>query len=127
MVQTYCFPEGHPEGRGDMNLSSRFNTENPPFVDLTDVAAVLGGSNRSDIYAVESINDQFIYIYRTAPKIWMKLEQGVKGIQPSRRKSTSTVIKPNGTIYIFGGRIEKDMGSDTLILYNELYEFDTIL
>ncbi|CAG8593563.1 14612_t:CDS:2, partial [Cetraspora pellucida] len=140
-----------------LDLSSQFDTENPPFVDLTNGtsrmfygnekgAAVLGGSNRSDIYliggtqlnfsmvnwnATDQINwnatDQFIYIYRTSANIWTKFEQGVKGIQPSRRRSTSTVIKPNGTIYIFGGRIEKDMASDNLTLYNELYEFDTIL
>ncbi|RIB01665.1 hypothetical protein C2G38_972399 [Gigaspora rosea] len=56
-----------------------------------------------------------------------RLQQGVKGTQPSRRRSTSTVIKPNGTIYIFGGRVELDLGSPTLQLYNDLYEFHTIL
>ncbi|CAG8459035.1 13970_t:CDS:2, partial [Racocetra fulgida] len=167
IIQTYCFPEGHPEGRGGhesvqvndklyfmggsrlisqsnpkrynlsnevfyLDLSSQFNIRNPPFVDLTNGtsqmlygnekgAAVLGGSNRSDVYLIGgtqlrlstlnwNVTDQFIYIYRTIPKIWTKLEQGIKGTQPSRRRSTSTVIKPNGTIYIFGGRVEQDMG-----------------
>ncbi|CAG8525698.1 33615_t:CDS:2 [Gigaspora margarita] len=138
-----------------LDLSSLFNTANPPFTDLTDGKmlygnekgiAVLGGSSRSDIYLVggtqvnlstinwnvtnQTINwnvtDQFIYIYKTVPNTWTKLQQGVKGTQPSRRRSTSTVIKPNGTIYIFGGRVEQDMGSSTLMLYNDLYEFDTI-
>ncbi|CAG8529948.1 9125_t:CDS:2 [Gigaspora margarita] len=109
--------------------------------------AVLGGPAQSDIYLIGgtqlnlstinwnvtsqiinwNVTEQFIYIYKTIPKIWTKLGIGVKGTQPSKRRSTSTVIKPNGTIYIFGGRIELDMGSNTLILYNELYEFDTIL
>ncbi|CAG8722938.1 27554_t:CDS:2, partial [Racocetra persica] len=181
IIRTYCFPEGHPEGRGGhesvqvndklyfmggsrlilqsnpkrynlsnevfyLDLSSQFNNRNPPFVDLTNGAAVLGGSDKSDVYLIGgtqlnlstlnwnvtdqiinwNVTDQFIYIYSTIPKIWTKLEQGIKGTQPSRRRSTSTVIKPNGTIYIFGGRVEQDMGSDMLILYNDLYEFDTI-
>ncbi|CAG8497639.1 4266_t:CDS:2 [Dentiscutata erythropus] len=141
-----------------LDLSSQFDIENPPFIDLTNGTsrmfygnekgtAILGGSDQSTIYLIggtqvnlttinwnlstQLINwnatDQFIYIYKTVPKVWTKLGQGVKGIQPSRRRSTSTVIKPNGTIYIFGGRVELDMASNTLILYNDLYQFDTIL
>ncbi|CAG8543795.1 43487_t:CDS:2 [Gigaspora margarita] len=189
IVETCCFLDGRPEGRGGeesvqvndriyymggsrlisslkrynlsdevfyLDLSSLFNIANPPFTDdgtsrmlygNEKGTAVLGGSSRSDIYLVggtqvnlSSINwnvtnqtinwsvaDQFIYIYKTVPNTWTKLQQGVKGTQPSRRRSTSTVIKPNGTIYIFGGRVEQDMGSPTLRLYNDLYEFDTIL
>ncbi|CAG8625844.1 13378_t:CDS:2, partial [Dentiscutata heterogama] len=140
-----------------LDLSSQFDTENPPFTDLTDGtsrmfygnekgAAMLGGSDQSDIYLIDgtqvnlstinwnatdkinwNVTDQFIYIYKTVPKTWTKFGQGVKGIQPSRRRSTSTVIKPNGTIYIFAGRVELDMGASTLTLYNDLYQFDTIL
>ncbi|RIB26404.1 hypothetical protein C2G38_2163477 [Gigaspora rosea] len=110
-------------------------------------AAVLGGSSRSDMYLVGgtqvnlstinwnvtnqtinwSVTDQLIYIYKTVPNVWTRLQQGVKGTQPSRCRPTSTVIKPNGTIYIFGGRVELDMGSPNLQLYSDLYEFDTIL
>ncbi|CAG8513704.1 6209_t:CDS:2, partial [Dentiscutata erythropus] len=143
-----------------LDLSTQFDTENPPFTDLTDVtsrmlygnekgAAVLGGLNKSNIYLIGgtqvnlstinwnvtnqiinwNVTDQFIYIYKTKTVSlgWGNLEQGVKGTQPSRRRSTSTVINSNGTIYIFGGRVELDMGSSTLILYNDLYQFDTIL
>ncbi|CAG8649900.1 5267_t:CDS:2, partial [Racocetra fulgida] len=78
--------------------------------------------------ATDQINlnatDQFIYINGTAPKIWTKLEQGVKGIQPSRRRSTSTVIKPNGTIYIFSGRIENDMVINQTTVYPNLLKLD---
>ncbi|CAG8449899.1 12858_t:CDS:2 [Dentiscutata heterogama] len=123
-----------------LDLSTQFATENPQFTDLTDVtsrmlygnekgAAVLGGLNKSNIYLIGgtqvnlstinwnvtnqiinwNVTDQFIYIYKS--ETWRRLEQGVKGIQPSRRRSTSTVIKTDGTIYIFGGRIELDMAS----------------
>ncbi|CAG8575468.1 5279_t:CDS:2, partial [Gigaspora rosea] len=61
--KAYCFLDGHPEGRGGEDLSSQFNTANPPFIDLTDGnsrmpygnekgTAVLGGSSQSDIYLI---------------------------------------------------------------------------
>ncbi|RIB15167.1 hypothetical protein C2G38_2143709, partial [Gigaspora rosea] len=65
-------------------------------------------------------------MYRAVYQSWLVPEQGINGTQPSRRRSTSTVIDSNGIAYIFGGRVELDMASDKLILYNEMYIFNTI-
>ncbi|CAG8466538.1 21125_t:CDS:2 [Dentiscutata erythropus] len=80
-----------------------------------------------EIFKTYNATDQMIFIYRHAARTWRQLGQGVIGTQPSRRRSTSTVVDKNGKIYIFGGRIEFDMFSHPLILYNDLYTFDTTL
>ncbi|CAG8673481.1 14980_t:CDS:2, partial [Dentiscutata heterogama] len=80
-----------------------------------------------EIFKTYNATDQMIFIYRHAARTWRQLGQGVIGTQPSRRRSTSTVVDQNGKIYIFGGRIEFDMFSHPLILYNDLYTFDTTL
>ncbi|KAF0462679.1 galactose oxidase [Gigaspora margarita] len=80
-----------------------------------------------EIFNTYNATDQMIFRYRPASRNWSPFGQGVSGTQPTRRRSTSTVIDQKGIIYIFGGRIEFDMFSHTLILYNELYTFDTTL
>ncbi|CAG8537941.1 7459_t:CDS:2 [Dentiscutata erythropus] len=79
------------------------------------------------IFNTYNATDQMIFLYRPASRAWSTLGQGVIGTQPTRRRTTSTVIDQNGKIYIFGGRVEFDMFSHTLILYNDLYTFDTTL
>ncbi|CAG8550896.1 6375_t:CDS:2, partial [Racocetra fulgida] len=198
IFQTYCFPEGHPEGRGGhesvlvndklyfmggsrlvpklnpkrynlsdevfyLDLSLQFTTRNPPFIDLTDGTSRMffgneKGSDKSDVYLIGgtqlnlatlnwsvtnqvinwNVTEEFIFIYRTVPKIWTKLFQGVKGTQPPRRRSTSTVIKPNdntpsprshstatllpnGKIVYIGGVSQDTPGSQTnLIIMTEV-------
>ncbi|CAG8709928.1 6311_t:CDS:2, partial [Racocetra persica] len=65
-----------------------------------------------------------IFVYRPTAQSW-KIPD-IKGGPPIRRRSTSTVISQNGTIYIFGGRAEHDTGSPDLILFNDTYIYNTV-
>ncbi|CAG8657112.1 3046_t:CDS:2, partial [Cetraspora pellucida] len=81
----------------------------------------------NEIFKTYNSTDQMVFIYRHTARNWRPFGQGVVGTQPTRRRSSSTVIDKNGIIYIFGGRIEFDMASYPLILYNDMYTFDTNL
>ncbi|CAG8460408.1 11080_t:CDS:2 [Scutellospora calospora] len=70
--------------------------------------------------------DKFIYYYRPNATIW-SYPQNQRGIVPTRRRSTATVINKKGVMYIFGGRVQVDTGSPIFTCYNDLYSFDTVL
>ncbi|CAG8785119.1 10185_t:CDS:2, partial [Dentiscutata erythropus] len=79
-----------------------------------------------EISKTYNVTDKFIFYYQPYAKSWSyPLHQ--KGMQPVRRRSTSTVIDQKGILYIFGGRVQVDTGSPIFICFNDLYTFDTVL
>ncbi|CAG8838869.1 5213_t:CDS:2, partial [Racocetra persica] len=78
----------------------------------------------NEISKTYNTTDQFVFFYQSHAKSW---SYPLSGTPPSRRRSTSTVISQNGTIYIFGGRVQEDTGSPIFVCYNDLYAFDPVL
>ncbi|CAG8565000.1 19207_t:CDS:2 [Dentiscutata erythropus] len=111
-----------------LDLSSPPDIDNLSFIDLTNTspmlygiskgAALASGIGKSYIILIggtqqdinmpqQNITDQFVFVYNVHSQNW----EIVQGAQPTRRSSISTVID--------------QFASDTNILYNELYSFDT--
>ncbi|RIB26413.1 hypothetical protein C2G38_266638 [Gigaspora rosea] len=128
-----------------LDLSSRFNIDSPPFTDLSDISRMPFGSEKGStvlgdsgqrIYLVSGLqqnmatfnynaSDSTLWIYTINSQHWHTSGPGTHGTLLPRRRSTSTIINSKNVIYIFGGRVELDTGSSVLIIYEDLFTFDT--
>ncbi|CAG8578251.1 12946_t:CDS:2, partial [Gigaspora rosea] len=128
-----------------LDLSSRFNIDSPPFTDLSDISRMPFGSEKGStvlgdsgqrIYLVSGVqqnmatfnynaSDSTLWIYTINSQHWHTSGPGTHGTLLPRRRSTSTIINSKNVIYIFGGRVELDTGSSVLIIYEDLFTFDT--
>ncbi|KAF0444821.1 galactose oxidase [Gigaspora margarita] len=68
-----------------------------------------------------------LWIYNINSQHWDTSGPGTYGPSLPRRRSTATVIDKNGVIYIFGGRVEVDTGSDVFTIFDDFLTFDTLL
>ncbi|CAG8480186.1 13987_t:CDS:2 [Cetraspora pellucida] len=74
-------------------------------------------SNRAD-------GELNVLIYHPTEQSWFPIRK-TNGGPTIRRRSTSTVISQDGKIYMFGGRAEIDTGSPDVVLFNEIYIYNT--
>ncbi len=50
----------------------------------------------------------------------------IKGTPPKRRRQANNVIDDTGKMYIFGGAIDKNLGSPTTTYFNDMVILDTV-
>ncbi|CAG8718990.1 16271_t:CDS:1, partial [Racocetra fulgida] len=129
-----------------LDLSSPFTVDSPPFTDLSATSrmpfgsekgtAVLGNSGVR-IYLVGGVQQNMatfgynatnstLWMYNLNSQRWEVHGTGVKGAQLPMRRSTATVIDENGTIFILGGRVAVDTGSDVFTIFDDFFTFDTL-
>ncbi len=126
-----------------MDVSLKFNANDPKFVDLTFTAGIPFKSSGEDVVLIKNDNETTIYLFggmnfdliddkllSEAPFVYMfNLKSGrwsipvTKGEMPDKRTNMKAVIDDTGKIYIFGGasfrsitlKIDKYF-NDTIIL-----------
>ncbi|RIB18503.1 hypothetical protein C2G38_2184406 [Gigaspora rosea] len=127
-----------------LNISSSFTVDLPPFTDLSDRSrmpfgsekgtTVLGG-NGQRIYLIGGVQQNMVtsdynatnsilWIYTINTQQWNTSGSGTHGTLLPRRRSTGTIIDSKNIIYIFGGKVELDMGSSVFTIFDDLFTFD---
>ncbi|RIB30476.1 hypothetical protein C2G38_2136344 [Gigaspora rosea] len=74
----------------------------------------------SDYNATNSI----LWIYTIYTQQWNTSGSGTHGTLLPKHRSTGTIIDSKNIIYIFGGKVELDMGSSVLTIFDDLFTFD---
>ncbi|KAF0490227.1 galactose oxidase [Gigaspora margarita] len=130
-----------------LDLSSSFTVNLPPFTDLSAISRMPFGCERGTtvlgysgvrIFLVGGVQQNMVtfgynttnsslWIYNINSQKWDTNGPGTYGPPLPRRRSTATVIDKNGVIYIFGGRVGVDTGSDVFIMFDDLFTLDTSL
>ncbi|RIB03234.1 hypothetical protein C2G38_803625 [Gigaspora rosea] len=130
-----------------LELSSPFTVNLPPFTDLSAISRMpfgcergttVLGNNGVRIFLVGGVQQNMetfgynttnssLWIYNLNSQKWDTNGPGTYGPPLPRRRSTATVIDKNGVIYIFGGRVGVDTGSDVFIVLDDLFTLDTSL
>ncbi|CAG8564580.1 1850_t:CDS:2, partial [Dentiscutata heterogama] len=130
-----------------LDLSSSFSVDLPPFTDLSATSRMPFGSERGTtvlgisgvrIFLVGGVQQNMetfsynttnssLWIYNINSQNWDTSGPGTYGPPLPRRRSTATVIDKNGVIFIFGGRVGPDTGSDVFIVLDDLFTLDTTL
>jgi len=121
-----------------LDVSQPFNSENPPWVDLTSSAAIpfkgswftvsLINNNDPTIYLFGgtmndpvSNNDSFVSFVHTFNPQTLKWDiPTTKGEIPTRRRNIQAVSDNSGKVYIFGG-----YNDTTNTVFNNMIIFDT--
>ncbi|KAF0559897.1 galactose oxidase [Gigaspora margarita] len=131
----------------NLDLSSSFNVDLPPFTDLSDNSripfgsekgtAVLGGNGQriyliggvqqNMVTSVYNATNSILWVYTIKTQQWSNSGSGTNGTPLPRRRSTGTIIDSKNVIYIFGGKVELDMGSSVFTIFDDLFTFDTNL
>ncbi|CAG8442533.1 3021_t:CDS:2, partial [Scutellospora calospora] len=129
-----------------LDLSSQFSVDLPPFTDLsstsripfgTEKGTTVIGNNGIRIFLVGGVQQDMttfgynttnssFWIYNMNSQKWGLSEQGTTGQPMPRRRSTGTVIDTKGVIYIFGGRVEVDIGSSVFTIFDDLFTFNIL-
>ncbi|CAG8609997.1 15608_t:CDS:2 [Cetraspora pellucida] len=130
-----------------LDLSSPFTVDSPPFTDLSATSKMpFGGEKGKTVLGTSSIRiflvggvqqnmatfaynvtNSSLWIYNVNSQLWDVPGPGTNGPPLPMRRSTATVIDKNGMIYIFGGRVEVDTGSDVFTIFDDFFTFDTLL
>ncbi|CAG8546178.1 15293_t:CDS:2 [Cetraspora pellucida] len=130
-----------------LELSSSFTVDLPPFTDLSATSRVPFGCEKGTMvlgvygirmYLVGGVQQDMttfgynttnssLWIYIVNSQKWDIPGPGTAGIPLPRRRSTATTIDKNGVIYIFGGRVEVDTGSNVFTIFDDFFTFDTVL
>ncbi|CAG8444894.1 14315_t:CDS:2 [Dentiscutata heterogama] len=128
-----------------LDLSKSFTVDLPPFTDLSansrmpfgsEKGTTVLGDNGQRIYLVGgeqqnmttfnyNASDSILWIYSINSQKWSTSGPGTQGTILPRRRSTATVIDSKNVIYIFGGRVELDMGSNVFTIFDDFFTFDT--
>ncbi|RIB26420.1 hypothetical protein C2G38_2065041 [Gigaspora rosea] len=128
-----------------LDLSSQFNIDSPPFTDLSDISRMPFGSEKGStvlgdngqrIYLVGGVqqnmatfnynaSDSVLWIYTIKSRQWNISGSGTHGTLMPSRRSTATIINSKSVIYIFGGKVALDMGSNVFTVFDDLFTFDT--
>ncbi|RIB30471.1 hypothetical protein C2G38_2026816 [Gigaspora rosea] len=127
-----------------LDLSSSFTVDLTSFTDLSDSSrmpfdseegtTVLGG-NGQRIYLIGGVQqnmatsdynatNSILWIYTIYTQQWNTSGSGTHGTLLPRRRSTGTIIDSKNIIYIFGGKVELDMGSSVFTIFDDLFTFD---
>ncbi|CAG8680700.1 17020_t:CDS:2, partial [Dentiscutata heterogama] len=130
-----------------LDLSSSFSVDLPPFTDLSATSRMPFGSEKGTtvlgnrgirIFLIGGVQQNMetfgynttnssLWIYNINSQHWDTSGPGTYGPPLPRRRSTATVIDKNGVIYIYGGRVEVDTGSDVFTIFDDFFTFDTLL
>ncbi|CAG8501962.1 10721_t:CDS:2 [Cetraspora pellucida] len=132
-----------------LDLSSPFTVDSPPFTDLSATSRMPFGSEKGKtVLGANSIRiflvggggvqqnmatfayngtNSSLWIYNVNSQLWDVPGPGTNGPPLPMRRSTATVIDKNGMIYVFGGRVEVDTGSDVFTIFDDFFTFDTLL
>ncbi|CAI2176086.1 2118_t:CDS:2 [Funneliformis geosporum] len=122
-----------------LDVSRPFDKSNKPWVYLTSIpfgslwatVAYNNINNDSNIYLfggymIDEFGDLFtsiIHRFNINSSTWSIPTVG--GNSPERRRSMKAVSN-NGKLYIFGGKIDEQLGSQTTHFFNEMIIFDTV-
>ncbi|KAF0433291.1 galactose oxidase [Gigaspora margarita] len=130
-----------------LDLSSQFTVDLPPLTDLSSTSRMPFGSERGvtvlgnggvrifliggvqqdmKTFGYNATNSSF-WTYNINSQRWNDSMPGTYGLPLPRRRSTATIIDKNEIIYIFGGRVQIDTGSDVFTLFDDFFTFDTLL
>ncbi|CAG8456835.1 4448_t:CDS:2, partial [Gigaspora rosea] len=127
-----------------LDLSSSFTVDLLPFKDLSDTSRMpfgcekgttvkgnggirvflVGGVQQNMVTSGYNTTNSILWVYNVNSQEW-GLSQTV-GTQLPRRRSTATIIDQSGVIYIFGGRVELDMGSNVFTIFDDFFTFNTL-
>ncbi|CAG8686108.1 10908_t:CDS:1, partial [Racocetra fulgida] len=130
-----------------LDLSSSFTVDLPPFTDLSatsrvpfgcEKGTIVSGINGARMYLVGGVQqdmttfgynttNSILWIYNVNSQRWDTTGQGTDGAPLPRRRSTATTSDKNGVIYILGGRVEVDTGSNVFTIFDDFFMFDTLL
>ncbi|RIB15168.1 hypothetical protein C2G38_1600135 [Gigaspora rosea] len=117
-----------------LDLSSPFTIDAPPYMDISSTSQMPFGSEKGT--TVKGNNDLRIFLvggvqqniqtlaYDVKTQVWGTSGPGTTGPPLPNRRSTATIIDQNGVIYIFGGRVEIDTGSNVFTCFNDMFTFN---
>jgi N-acetylneuraminic acid mutarotase len=128
-----------------LDVSKPFNTQAPPWNDLTQSARIPFKSSWATASLSNVNNEQTIYLFGGIAQDLVTSENNVasmvysfnlnslkwnvptvKGMQPERRRDMRSVIDNTGKMYIFGGSTSNVLGSPIAKTFNEMVIFNTV-
>ncbi|CAG8511988.1 3725_t:CDS:2 [Racocetra fulgida] len=68
-----------------------------------------------------------LWLYNINSQTWDVPGPGTNGPPLLMRRSTATTINKDGVIFILGGRVKVDTGSEVFTIFDEFFTFDTLL
>ncbi|CAG8603045.1 6432_t:CDS:2, partial [Acaulospora morrowiae] len=127
-----------------LDVGKSFDTESPPWTDLTNISPIpygsawataftgidpyplvyLFGGTTFDPITNRDIFSQMTYEFDPKSRTWN--QAFLEGIEPSRRKQMHSTQDDYGYIYIFGGMTDASTGSNVTKYFNDMVVMHTI-